>query len=983
MSASNGTGAGLGLDFLSATRRSGTDTRICEKSTPATSRHGHPDARADESMVIMHSESSSLRLGDIPLHGVVAIHQPALSRHGTLLSTNATPERNAAELRSILGSSRARLKPGAATLPPQGRSSGAEATPLEQAKSRARVEVDIDLDSKTCVQGGYLQGHVTVRVRECTNKEMPVLISGGKIRVIGFESISNNVDRFPFYQCSSPLSTVTATSEGLYESEHDEEGFARAIEGEHRLPFSMYLPISPDYGVPKGSVQFLSGVTVRYVAMVSIKVKDPTSNSRSIAHFYRDCEIWPRLNPSVILAPAARPLQATTRKGLFMGGSGKVDLTPSIHRFHWIAGQECFVKVIILNGSKKTINSLTLALIRSTVVFKPDRRLDALSDADYMDPDACQTSTTEKAVAESVLEVGQRATRGHASAKGWWSGVAPGEHREFSHSILLPPDALSVTRSRLLEIDYFIRVTVSAGALWTADIQASIPIRIVNFLSLDPPPSYPLPESRSLSQSMQRQLVLAHTVRGPPYKPPQFDHGLGVAGTFGSNDTTSRALETLAEADEEMLLSPGHSFLRAGSEDESLAPENAYEGIDEFKDLSPPDSGHGETYINPNEELEDLTMYEDDADEIFPHILHEDPEYANAPRFADLYHASFQDGLCQLGGPRAEEHEAQQTATFPTEYQAPLREAGPSELLLQKNPSGREYQPLLRPNARPPIHWSRPGRPQGPSSFAQRVQIKLEAATASGNPRHSSGDVSFAYRETSAAVMHGQVSSVPSTEQTVLPREVNGMPRCMQDPASHHSADFSGHLQYRNPDPARTVVYPPNRASSEDGADCHTASHFSPTSRSETSLPYRKSTSSAFSNIEASRVEGGSRLLPTPPFIENTTHISAFTALATARLDETLHFVPIQPVNDDRPGLCRASQVLQHPTFEDSTQTDDERVHEAVSSVDTRRDVGARPSILALKERTDSSSTTGSSSSVKERIRELEERQRLLELNGP
>ena len=91
-----------------------------------------------------------------------------------------------------------------------------------------------------------------------------------------------------------------------------------------------------------------------------------------------------------------------------------------------------------MNATKKAINALTFSLVRSTVVFKPDPRLEAFHDLRNIDPDACQTSTSQKVVAESVLELGQHGTRGHASAKGWWMGVCPGEKMEFYHSIQLP-----------------------------------------------------------------------------------------------------------------------------------------------------------------------------------------------------------------------------------------------------------------------------------------------------------------------------------------------------------------------------------------------------------------------------------------------------------------------------------------------------------------------------------------------------------------
>ena len=196
------------------------------------------------------------------------MEEAALSRHGTLLSAGANPGRTAAELKSILGNSSARLKPGAALLAASGQPfQDEERTVFEQAKSRARVELDIILASNTCVQGGYLQGHIKIRIRSPSNKESSVKISEGKVRLIGFECISNEHERYPFYQCSALLSAVTSTSESLYGYPYDAEGFAPAIEGVHTLAFSMHLPISTENGVPKGALPAQTGVSVRYIAM--------------------------------------------------------------------------------------------------------------------------------------------------------------------------------------------------------------------------------------------------------------------------------------------------------------------------------------------------------------------------------------------------------------------------------------------------------------------------------------------------------------------------------------------------------------------------------------------------------------------------------------------------------------------------------------------------------------------------------------------
>ncbi|KAJ4485818.1 hypothetical protein J3R30DRAFT_3282616, partial [Lentinula aciculospora] len=417
------------------------------------------------------------------------VEKASLSRHGTLLTTNATPSRNAAELKSILGNSNARLKPGASIVP-AGALSSVESTSLEQAKPRARVEVDVIPETNIFVHGGYINGIIKIRIRPRSRTESEVLISDGKIRVVGFECIQNEEKRYTFYQQSITLSEASPSAELLLDLPHDNEGFYAAKEGVHVLPFSMYLVLEGGEGTPKGTISPHAGIAIRYIVMISVKVREVETDRRSIAHFYRDCEVWPRLNPSAILSPAAQPIRESAAKSLFMGGSGKVGLTASLHRIYWIAGQQCCVKVRIINKNKKTIKNLTLSLLRSTVAYKPNPSIDVEESGEH-DADACQTSTVQKQVSESVLEMGQRDhTRGHASAKGWWAGVRPEETTEFCHFLSIPSDAITIPRARLLEISYTLRVTISAGPL-ASNIHVVLPIRIINFLSIDPPPSFP------------------------------------------------------------------------------------------------------------------------------------------------------------------------------------------------------------------------------------------------------------------------------------------------------------------------------------------------------------------------------------------------------------------------------------------------------------------------------------------------------------
>ncbi|KAJ3934604.1 MAG: hypothetical protein NXY57DRAFT_914538 [Lentinula lateritia] len=455
----------------------------------------------------------------------------SLSRHGTLLTANATPSRNAAELKSILGNSNARLKPGASIVP-VGALSSAESTSLEQAKPRARVEVDVIPETNIFVQGGYINGTIKIRIRPRSRTESEVLISDGKIRVVGFECIQNEKERHTFYQQSVSLADASPSAELLFDAPPDNEGFYAAKEGVHVLPFSMYLVLEGGEGTPKGTISPHSGIAIRYIVMISVKVREVETDRRSIAHFYRDCEVWPRLNPSAMLSPAAQPIRGSAAKSLLMGGSGKVGLTASLHRIYWVAGQQGCVKVRIINKSKKTIKNLTLTLLRSTVAYKPNPHLD-VEGSDEHDADACQTSTVQKQVAECVLEMGQRDhTRGHATAKGWWAGVRPEETSEFCHFLSIPSDAITIPRARLLEIAYNLRVTISAGPI-ASNIHVVLPIRIINFLSIDPPPSFPRKD----------QVLLDFLGQKPP---PEIDEIPNTNVPFTLN---GRVLEPLSEDD--------------------------------------------------------------------------------------------------------------------------------------------------------------------------------------------------------------------------------------------------------------------------------------------------------------------------------------------------------------------------------------------------------------------------------------------------
>jgi hypothetical protein len=208
-----------------------------------------------------------------------------LSRNDTLLTASASIGRSSAELNTILGNADSRLKSGAGLVSILREDMGAvNITMLEQAKNRTRVDLDIALESNVCVQDGYLKGHIKVRIWKHSKNDYPVLVSGGKVRVIGFECIMNEKARLAFYQTSAPLSEVASGLGNLYVFAPDGEGFCRAIDGTYSFPFALHLPLSSEHGTPKGVMHSQSGVSIRYIVMVFVilHLRDFARTERSI-----------------------------------------------------------------------------------------------------------------------------------------------------------------------------------------------------------------------------------------------------------------------------------------------------------------------------------------------------------------------------------------------------------------------------------------------------------------------------------------------------------------------------------------------------------------------------------------------------------------------------------------------------------------------------------------------------------------------------
>ena len=216
--------------------------------------------------------SKSNTVGDPVVYLPRADERLILSRHDTLVEQKPSAsrsDRTNADLKVLLGNTQSKLRSGAKLLRTASKNdfekSPEYVVPLERNSSRSRVELDLFLDNEICVQGGYLKGSVEIRVKKL---KTPILLSAGKLRVVGFESILDDGERATFYHCVRSLAAVAPGTHKLYTSEADDEGFARTSEGVYLLPFTFHVPLTSEFGNPKGPIPPRSGTSIRYVTMV-------------------------------------------------------------------------------------------------------------------------------------------------------------------------------------------------------------------------------------------------------------------------------------------------------------------------------------------------------------------------------------------------------------------------------------------------------------------------------------------------------------------------------------------------------------------------------------------------------------------------------------------------------------------------------------------------------------------------------------------
>ncbi|KAJ9109224.1 hypothetical protein QFC21_000553 [Naganishia friedmannii] len=390
-----------------------------------------------------------------------------LNRQGTLLTPHATDKRASAELGIMLGSGRQKIQTGKllpqGELPIEEKLAKLDQVKLEAKKGRkARVEVDVILESDVMVEGGQLRGRLEVRIRK-SRKGESLWIGAGKVRVCGYEEHAQTDTRHIFYHYPHQLplfSPYDDSQHPLFASPPNDEGYRLAREGFHVIPFSVRLPLN---GGAKGGWVGSRTTGVKYVVV----------------------GIYPYVPPLNIFGSTEHPTEVRTEQGLgwsLSGEKGKVRVIAELPRPDWVAGQNVWIKIFADNQSQKKIRTLNIALLEQVVLFKPPP---SKKGQESNPPDLMRYSAVpiRKKICDETIEASSGTGPGYVGSPGWWTGVQPGERSRWQGSLMLPSHLLSIRRSRLIEITYIIRLTLNNT------ITLDLPLNIINFLSIDPPPS--------------------------------------------------------------------------------------------------------------------------------------------------------------------------------------------------------------------------------------------------------------------------------------------------------------------------------------------------------------------------------------------------------------------------------------------------------------------------------------------------------------
>ena len=205
--------------------------------------------------------------------------QHHVRRQPSIISSLPLPSPAPAELVCLLGDKHGKIKAGATVQPrdQEGLSyikadssmtsqKSVNMTTLERARPKPRVQLNLRLAGDTFVQGQTISGQLLVYVRSAKS---PVRLANNKLRVIGFECLTDGPNFHVFFHHSCQFDEISYAGEQIFSESPDyidEEGYREAREGIHVLPFELTLPDDTSCGKPKG-VTDVHGAAVRYIVM--------------------------------------------------------------------------------------------------------------------------------------------------------------------------------------------------------------------------------------------------------------------------------------------------------------------------------------------------------------------------------------------------------------------------------------------------------------------------------------------------------------------------------------------------------------------------------------------------------------------------------------------------------------------------------------------------------------------------------------------
>lgn len=358
-----------------------------------------------------------------------------------------------------------------------------QTTPMLPLERDHRVGIEIFLEEDRAVEGGCLQGCIRLRLPAHTSPETAMLLAQPRVRLIGYETLPGEEVRHVFYHHASvidgdrsidgpsepyvlhgspALSQPQSSAQPLlpcYASLPDADGFYLGMEGTHVLPFTLQLPIARG---AKGSYRS-EQAEIGYIAIASVRVRSFSEQQGGIAHCFQKMDLHPYLNPTEVLSSAVRPIME-------QASDAQVRLAAALHRETWVAGQRVYFDMSVLNRASETMHLLRVSLHCTETLHR--------SRGDASDEYSVSSST--RTLYEQVLNANEH-NAGH-----WWAGVRPGPPAHFGHSIVIPSDALSIEKSRHIDVRYTLRIGV--GNAEQPRVSLELPLRIVHFVSLDPPP---------------------------------------------------------------------------------------------------------------------------------------------------------------------------------------------------------------------------------------------------------------------------------------------------------------------------------------------------------------------------------------------------------------------------------------------------------------------------------------------------------------